>query len=350
MVYLTVHLLLGVNLPLVPHYPLSEERLSRNATLLREPPAYLQHLLGDELRLAAVRVARATADGAGAAPVRRVRLFRVDLDLLQGELPQDRVLPVVVERRGRALGGAGADRERHEVRPLGDGVHERSVGRVREEHAREEALVVHVVEADLRLDRLPAGLRRPRVALRRALQTRGRGLPLAVGVLGHLHEEGFQHSHGLWLLAPVSRGQLAVDVVRGEDRAVRVGEANALDELLHLLLVHALRVGEQPDREARVRVQVVDVDLGVLVHHEPEADRRRHLLARGQGDEAGARRMVIKRELAVHGVDLRALDGSVERNAVSGKVREIDNLTEHEIDTRHFFLLSETPADKPTHG
>lgn len=298
--------------------------------LLHELLADLEHLLRGEPGLAAVRVAGAATDAAGAAPVGRVRLLRVDLDLLQGELPQDRVLPVVVERLGRALGGAGADRERHEVRPLGDGVHERPVGRVRVEHGRQEALVVHVVEAGLRLDLLPARLRRPGVALGGALGSRGRGLPLAVGVLGDLREEGLQHADGLRLLAAVRRGQLAVDRVGREDGAVGVGQTDLLHELLHPLLVHPLGVGEEPHREHRVRVEVVDEDLGLAVDHEAEVEGGRHLLARGQGDEARAPRVVVERELAVGGVDLRALHRTVEGNGVVGEVREVENLAVHE--------------------
>ena len=306
--------------------------------LLREPPADLQHLLGGELGLGAVRVARAAADGAGAAPVRRVRLLGVGLELEQRELPEDRVLPVVVERRGGPFHGAGAEAERDEIRALGDGVHQGAVGRLREEEAREESLVVYVVEARLRLHRLPPQLGRPRVALGRALRPGRRGLPLAVGVLGDLHEEGLQHGHGLRFLAAVRRPDLAVQRVGGEDGAVGVGQADLLHDLLHPLLVDAIRVGEQPDRQRRVRVQVVHEDLGLVVHHEAEAQRRRHLLARGQGDEAGAPRVVIERELAAHGVDLRTLHGSVERDAVGGEVREVDDLAEHEVDL-HLSLL-----------
>jgi len=64
--------------------------------------------------------------------------------------------------------------------------------------------------------------------------------------------------------------------------------------------------------------------------------RRRHLLAASQGDETHATRVVVEREPPLLGVDLRPLHGAIQRYAVAGERRELENLPETEINLHLF--------------
>ncbi len=301
--------------------------------------ADVEHLLGGEagaevdlLPVDLDLVAGAAADGRCSAPVRRVRLLRVGLDLIQRELSEDRIGSVIVRRRRGSLRRAGSEVQRHQVRPLRDGVHEGAARHRRVEHAGQEARLVDLVEAgDLR-HHLPAGLGGPGEPIALALGARRGRLPGAVRVGGDLGEVVLEHLDRLRVLRPVGRPEFAVQGVQGEDRPVGVGQADALHELLDPRLVHPLGVGEEPHGQHGVGVDIVDNDGGLLVHHEAELQRRRHLLAGRQRDEAGAAGVMIERELAVGRVDLRALHGPVERDRVGVEGVEVANLAEHEVD------------------
>ena len=256
----------------------------------------------------------------------------VALDFRQRQPPEDRALQIVVRRRRGTLGGARPELERDEIASLRDGVHLGVPGHRRVEHARQEALAVDLVEAgDLR-HHLPAGLRGPGEPVALALGARRGRLPGAVDVGRHLAQESIQHLPRLRVLRAVGRPELAVKLVRGEDRAVGVGQPDPLHEFLHPFLVDPLRVLEEPDREDGVRVEVVDDDLRFLVDDEAEGERRRHLLAGRQRDESRAPSVVIEREPAGRGVNRRPLHRPVEGDGVLGEGLETEDLTENEID------------------
>ncbi len=204
-----------------------------------------------------------------------------------------------------------------------------------EEDARQVTLRVHVVEAVDPAHLLPARLGRPAESVGLPLGARRRLLPGAVGVLVELREEALEHLEGLGVLVPPRRSQLAVDVVRGEDRAVGVGQADPLHDLLHLLLVDPLRVGEEPDGHHGVGVEVVDEDLGVGVDHEAEPEGRRHLLTGRQGHQPSTARVVVERKLPRGRIDLGPLHGAVEGDRVGSETRELHHLSENKIDSPH---------------
>ncbi len=265
-------------------------------------------------------------------------LLGVPLKLGQREPAEEGVLDVI--RRGLRRPGArtGSDRERHEVGPLADRVHPRPVGGVGVQNGDERPLAVRGVEAGDAREGEPAADRVPAESVRQPLGPSRRLLPGSVREGGDLREEPLEHIQGLGILGPPGRSQLPVDGMRHEDRTVSVREPHALDQLGHLGLVDALGVQEQPHGQRRVRVDIIDHDLRLLVDDEPQTDSRRDLLTGRERHQPDASGVVVEGEPPGGGVHGGTLAGPVQRDAVGRKGAEIQDLSEREVDT-HVCLL-----------
>ena len=161
---------------------------------------------------------------------------------------------------------------------------------------------------------MPPGAGRPPVAPRDLLTHRALGdLELAREEGRDLPDELLEHLEGLGrsVLAP-RRGDLAVQRVRREYRPVGVGPPDLGDEVFDLRLPGPKRVGQEPHRQNRVRVDVVDADDGLLVDRQAEADRLADLLAGCPRDQPEASGMVVEGESAADRVDGRALNVAVQ--------------------------------------